>query len=323
MKKFYLQFVFLFSLLIACKKQEIPIAPPTPGNLILSEVDMASDYRYQVFFSLENDSIISKNLKTDWDLKFNCEANGYQIFLNSAKLMFAMPVAIENFEEVLDTVGFSSNKRYDHWNGHFDSTAIGDWRSASQVFIIDRGFDPQGRHLGFRKVIIEDVDAESYSLRFAFLDGSGEHRIRITKNRDFNFSYLSFDSQNQVFIEPPKNAWDLIFTQYTFVFLQENPPLPYLVVGVLINPHKTQSLRMVGDYFDKIDIAFAQSQSLRNNRDEIGYDWKQFTGSNFSIRSDMCFIVRNQNQLYFKLRFVDFYSPLGVKGYPTFEYKRL
>ena len=59
--------------------------------------------------------------------------------------------------------------------------------------------------------------------------------------------------------------------------------------------------------------------------DVIGYDWKyyDFDAGVYTIVPDMNYVIRDREGFFYKFRFVDFYSDLGVKGYPTFEFVRL
>ena len=66
-------------------------------------------------------------------------------------------------------------------SGNLDSTAIGDYRDKQQVYYIDRGYDPQGNHTGYRKIIIEDFSESGYKVRVAQLDGSEDTRLSIPK----------------------------------------------------------------------------------------------------------------------------------------------
>ena len=57
----------------------------------------------------------------------------------------------------------------------------------------------------------------------------------------------------------------------------------------------------------------------------IGWDWKQYDMSSGPYTVDVTknYIVKNQNGLYFKLRFIDFYDDIGEKGAPKFELQKL
>ena len=141
--------VFIASIACSCEKEELPVPAHDPGSVITSSVKMESNYRYQLFFDLETNSMIQQNLKTDWDLGFETSETGKKIILNSAKYMKVANTQEDNFTSINDTVGYSFN--IDMPSGSIDSTAIGNW-TANTVYIIDRGFNELGAHQGFSKI---------------------------------------------------------------------------------------------------------------------------------------------------------------------------
>ena len=125
-------------------------------------------------------------------------------------------------------------------------------------------------------------------------------------------------------IEPKKDSWDVVFTQFSKVFY-EPEFTPYVVVGCLTNPYKTLSYYAEGKTFDEINLSFAENTTLSTDWDAIGYDWKSFSlnQSMYDVYYNKVYLIKDQNEYYYKLRFVDFYSDNGEKGSPTFEYQRL
>jgi len=57
----------------------------------------------------------------------------------------------------------------------------------------------------------------------------------------------------------------------------------------------------------------------------IGYEWKyyNFDAALYTIEPGLAYVIRDRDGFYYKLRFIDFYSEGGEKGYPKFEYVRL
>ena len=61
---------------ISCEMEEIPVSPHNPGDIQINQIELSNDYRHQVFYDLGSNSIISDNLKTDWDLGFESSSQG-------------------------------------------------------------------------------------------------------------------------------------------------------------------------------------------------------------------------------------------------------
>ncbi len=311
--------IIILIILSSCKKDELPIPKTDRGDVLTAEVAMTSNYRYQLYYDLETNSIVGQNLKTDWDLGFQCGSSEWQITLNGAKYMAVWRTGQTNFSSVTDTSG--ANWRYDNVRGKLDSTAIGDWQSSPQVYIINRGYNWAGSHLGFFKMMVQSVNTTEYEIRVAELNGNGDLTHTLTKNATRNRMGFSFDA-GQILIEPPKTDWDLYFSQYTHVYDNGDT---YLVTGVLQNPYQTVIAQDETHDFTSISDGDLSSFVFSDHINTIGFDWKvySFAISAFEINSDINYIIETSDSRFFKLHFIDFYNQSGEKGHPTFEMQEL
>lgn len=313
---FWILFTFF---LIACEKGEIPIKPHATGDEITNSVEMGEFYGTQLFFSLDQNEVISSNQKTDWDLAFESIDTGWHVRLNTSKGM-AVSKKSGIFSSVTDTLG--ANWSWDAHSGNPDSTAIGNWLNYSGIYLIDRGYNELGSHQGFAKIEIIAVSSVDYQINFGNLTDLTPTSKSISKNSSACFSYFSFTSGETVSIAPPKTEWDILFTQYTHVF---EGPTPYLVTGVLLNPHNTEACLI--DYIDYSEINFdlAESFTYSTNANVIGYNWKYFDFDEgiYLVDPTQVFVIKTQNDFYYKFHFIDFYNESGVKGYPKFEFSKL
>jgi len=144
-------FIFvLISFIYSCKKKELPVPKHSSGNLQKAVIPLTSSYKYQIFFSLQENKIVYFQLKTTWDIAFSCKDKN--IFLNSSKLMYAYLTNTTQWKSVTDTIGFEKNKTFDSPTGNTDSTAIGKWwNHPNHIYIISRGYDENGNFQGFFK----------------------------------------------------------------------------------------------------------------------------------------------------------------------------
>lgn len=328
MKLFFTyRFLLCFSTALffcSCHKDEIPVQPHDPGAVITQAVNMGSDYKWQIYFDLGTNTVVGQNPKTAWDLGFETSADGYHVVVNGAKNMLVYNTHQTDFTAVTDTNGFEHNKRWDEASGNLDSTAIGDWRGTQKVYIINRGYTETGVHQGFRKIQFQSVNSTTFTVRFANLNGTNDVTMTIPKDSTYNLSFLSFNGTGSVvMIEPPKKDWDLVFTQYTHIFYNETPVMPYLVTGCLMNRYKTKALMDAGVNFSQIDYTYAAGKILSPAINTIGYSWKDFTGSIFITRPERNYIIQDANGIYYKLHFIDFYNASGVKGNPKWEFQQL
>lgn len=324
-------YIILLFALTSCFEEDEMVLPHDPGDLTEGEVELTETYKYQVFYDFETNSTIKQNIFSEWDLGFETSDSGWHVILNTSKMMLAGNTGETDFEKVKSNSGLTMN--FDPSHGNLDSTAIGNWYSYNEenpvsleyVYVIDRGTDEDFNLLGEKKITLNFQDENTYTVRFANLDGSDEQTMIVPKDTAVNFVCFSFEN-GIVEIEPDKNTWDLQFCKYsTLLFTDVGDPYPYLVTGVLINPFKTVAGLDTINQFDEITFEIAEQQDLFNQRDIIGYDWKEYDFDNetYQVFPEKVYILRNRIGFYYKLRFIDFYNSTGEKGYPTFEFLRL
>jgi hypothetical protein len=328
--------------LASCFKEDEKITPHDPGDVLTDSVRLATDgnYYYQSYYDLGAKSIVATNEKNIWDLGFECTREGTRITLNSSNFMIAANSGLTDFNAPIDTAGYFW--KFDASSGNPDSTAFGGWVYftgpdsvkvyTNEVYVIDRGYDADGNLRGLRKVVFQEVTDSSYTLRFANLDGSNDHYFKVIKNPAVNNICFSFDGEGeQLNLEPPKNDWDLLFTQYTtLLYTSEGDPYPYLLTGVLSNPNRIMVAQDTLYDFASIDLDVAKSLIYSDALDEIGYDWKDVVGDvssgnvTYVIVEGLNYVVRDTDGYFYKLRFISFYNiENGDKGVPTFEFQLL
>lgn len=304
-------------LLASCMKEELPAPRAERGEARSTQLCMGSGYTQQLWFDLSSGDVVSENVRTAWDLAFESAPDGWRILLNGSRLMTVWPLGAVDITAAHDTSGLSAIRRVDAASAVDDSLAFGDWRGTDNVFIVDLGLGNDGAPLGLRKVRFNSVNATSYQMQHAALDGSGLTSATILKDPGRSFTSWSFNG-GVLPIEPVVGTWDLCFTQYTHQF--ESYDLDYLVNGVL-SARTTRVSRITGKAFEDITIADTLAYPMSAARNGIGYDWKaySFETSSYSIVPGLAFIVRDADGYLYKLRFLEFYGAQGQTGCPLFE----
>lgn len=307
----------------SCEKDELPVKPYDRGNAQVASVDMTQDYRYQVYFKLNTNSIVKTQLKTEWDLSFDCSAEDH-IFLNSAKSMFLWNTGKTDFASVTDTTGFENNKIWDRSSGNRDSTAFGNLATnTGTVYLLDRGYNETGGRIGYKKLQVLSIAGDEYTIRYANVNGTEEQTRTVRKNTAYNTVSFSFNTNTDIEGEPFKNSYDLSFTQYTYTFVE--PYQPYLVTGVLQN---TSGVRVAIDAtkdFRDITINDTLNYTFSSAADQIGYNWKffNFSTGTYTVHPEINYIIQDIEGFFYKLHFIDFYNSEGKKGSPKFEFQKL
>jgi hypothetical protein len=320
-------------LLSSCFKEDEPVTPHQPGTAATDTIPMTYNYKYQVYFALDSGIIVSMNPKTESDLGFECGPQGWEIILNTADFMRAADLGAVPFGVAHDTIGL--HWKFDKSDGNPDSLAFGVWYkiedgdtiSDGHVYAIDRGYDENTNPLGLYQVIFDSLAGGKYYFKYAPLGGGNIISGVVPKNGSVNYAWYSLSGGGSVKnLEPPKETYDLLFTQYTtLLFTDEGEPYPYLVTGVLSNRNDITVATDTLNEFSSITFQQAQSMLYSSALDAIGYEWKSynFESGAYTVKSNITYIIHNSRGLYYKMRFIGFYNKSGEKGYPVIEHQQL
>lgn len=309
--------------LSSCLKDEMPVPAPIPGNVETTQIEIGWPYTNQVYYDCVTNSVVKTNTKYEWDLSFECDANGFHVLLNTAKGIFIANQGNVPFSSVTSASGV--NWLWDAPSGNLDSTAFGNWQNTNNVFIVDRQFSAAGGHVGYKKIQLMSVDNQGFTFKYANLDGSDEVTYTVNKDGDRNFIHFNFDNGGQTLaLEPNKDDWDLLFTNHYHKF--SNLPMPFVLTQVISNIHN--NVRVAEDnnnQFNSISLLDTSNYVFTSVWDEIGYDWKirNSQDNSFTIDGNKSYLVKTTEGLFCKIRFIDFYNSTGNKGFPTFEIQEL
>ncbi len=316
----------------SCFKDDVVLPSHPEGTVSTDTIPMTITYRYQVYFDLKGGLITGSNVKSESDLAFECTPGGWKILLNTSDFMYAADLGEVPFGTPKDTTGLIW--KFDKSDGNPDSLAFGRWFtvngpdtvSNNHVYVVNAGLDDLGNPLGYYQVIFDGLKNGVYRFRYASLDGSGVITDSVRKDSTVNYLYYSFLFQSEKRFEPPKEGWDLLFTQYTtLLFTDLGEAYPYLVTGVLINSNGVEVAADSTLSFDAITAADAQTMTFSTASDAIGYEWKKydFEAGSYTVDYRKNYLIRTTQGYLFKMRFVGFYNSAGEKGYPVIEYQEL
>jgi hypothetical protein len=226
---------------------------------------------------------------------------------------------------------------FDHSSGDPDSSAFAGWITieeedtvySNHIFLIGK-YDGVGYRASWA-VRFLSLEAETYTFQIKSWP-SGEWKDReVLKSGLYNYLYYNAaEDQFVPDIEPEKNSWDLLFTQYgSILFTDDGIPTPYYVRGVLLNRQRiTVAIDSVTP-FQEIEFERVEGYEYSRVQDVIGYEWKDVEvdeNSNtavYTVRPDITYIIRDTEEIYHKMRFISFYNDLGEKGFPVIEHAKL
>lgn len=308
--------VVLFS---GCLKEELPVPARVTGGVVKGQACIGADYGEQLWYDLGSNAIVGSNSKLDWDLAFECGAEGWRVRLNTSRFMRACPTTLAAISGAMDTTGFGPDWRIDHPAGSPDSTAVRDWRTGMHVFAVDLGYNVIGLPMGIRQLRVVSVDAGSYTFEVAKLNGADLQTFTIAKDPVRSYVHFNMLSGQAVTIAPPRGQYDLVFTQYTHQFYE--PYQSYIVTGAINGFSGARVARLINSDFGAVTLADTLQHPFTSDEDGVGYDWKDydFGTSSYIIHPDHVFIVQDGEGFFYKMHFIDFYNEQGERGCPTFE----
>ena len=318
-----INFILIFFIFIGCEQNEIPIEKHPIGEIETIQINMESNYSKQIFFSLNDKNGIIENIKTEWDLGFEASKNGNKIIINSSTFSQISILEDGNFDDpiIIEDLIW----QWDNPKGIENGTAF-NTNQINSTYILDRGYNIDGTKRGYRKIRIDSINDNSYFFSYSNLDNTNLNNFEIKKDSLLNFQYFSFNTNNIANIEPEKNNWDLVFTQYTHLYPNNIETPAYLVTGVLTNYLNNVIVAIDSlNSFDSISIDLINSYNFSNFQDKIGYNWKffNFDSQTYTVKPEITYIIKDISNRYYKLHFIDFYNDLGEKGYPKFEIQEL
>lgn len=337
--RIYLVCLALFAMsMSSCLKEDKPVDKPTVSQTV--QIPLGNQYEDQYYFDLESNQTITGVSRFHWDLAFESTPEGYHVFINGFKFMFAYNTGKTKFDSTYTYNALL--RRWDEPTGELDKTAFGEWGTATtngnyigngNVYLLDRGYDLNLDTFGHRKVVINSLQDGTYSISFGTLSSTTPTTFSIPKVDGYNKVFMSFDNGGEIVaVEPASSAWDINFTRYTHVFYGPVPgfpptdTLPYQVVGALSNyTNGVEVAKIDSADYNAFTLADAANLNFSTNQDAIGFDWKNFTLSdeNYVVEPQMLYIIKSVEGNYYKLHFVEFYNNAGTKGYPTFEVQEL
>lgn len=301
------------------------------------QISAGTGYAQSGYFKLADGT--SQQVAHDaWDIAFsNLGVQKAGIFFNesTASSMGQPTPAIEvydpvvfDFGENIDPSGLTEDMRIYNPEASWAEGAFNTMKDVGNPFdfgwgiynpalfkvVGNRVFALKLRNGQFRKIMFDEYNGSAYIFRIANLDGSNTtaHTVNTAFNNGSPLVYFSFANGTSV---TTPTGWDMVFCRYATPLFDGTGYLPYPVTGILVNDG-IRTAKAVGidpatvDYNDFLD-------SFKTRLDVIGHDWKAFSGTQWSVPSDVAYFVKQQDGKLYKLVFIDFEG--SSTGTGTFE----
>jgi len=322
------------SLLSACFKEDERIYPLPPGDQTYFEFK-ESIYDFHSYFDFSADSVTSYSSNSLWHIEFATADSAWEVRVNSSAYYQVFPTndtAFNGITSVTDPLKYI----FDASSGNPDSCAFSGWldrtqipaKPTGQVFLI-------GQFDGIKskpkwKIRIDEVTNSSYSITYAVFPSGSPVSVTIPKPKNVNYIQYDLASQTEIQIEPDRDNYDLLFTQYgTTLYDDLGVPTPYYVRGILLNPSMVEASLDTLHSFAEINYEMIKDYPFSKVRNVIGHEWKDVKvdqGNNtaeYFVNTKLNWLIKDTEGYIYKMRFIEFYNSEAVVGYTSIEFQRL
>ena len=288
-------------------------------TMVTDSVAMGQSYANEIYYNMSN-GVVSSYLRNSWDIAIRSRIMSSSILTNdgTAVVLYTYPKADTSGWATLDTSGYKNWKAMyndpDDWeNGAFSRNAKGGldfgwgvYNTTTHFITGDSLFVIQLRDGSLRKLWIQVKKAGENMVyfRYARIDGSEEQNITLDCNPYTAKDFIGFSLITNEIIDyqPDRSLWDIVFTKYMSVQPGTLGDTVYPVTGVLNNEE------VYSEKFMHVapDFAGYNPYGWDSTRSSIGYDWKSFTGSGYSITDSLAYFVKTKAGDVHKLVFTKF-----------------
>jgi hypothetical protein len=289
-------------------------------TMFTDSVTMGTSYANEIYYNMSN-GLVSFSLRNSWDIAIRTRIMSSSILTNDGTgvILYTYSKSDTSGWATLDTIGLKNwkamyNDPNDWENGAFSRNAKGGldfgwgiYNTSNHFITGDSLFVIQLRDGSIRKVWIQVKKAGENRVyfRYANIDGSGEQNIILDCNNYTSKDFIGFSMiTNEVIdYQPDRSAWDVVFTKYMSVQPgQLGNDTVYPVTGVLNNEE------VYSEKFMQVapDFAGYNPYGWDSTRSSIGYNWKSFTGSGYSVADSLAYFVKTKAGDVYKLVFTKF-----------------
>lgn len=340
---------------------EEPIGPISEA--IISPTLGGPNQQNQVYIDLSanQQTAISRD---SWDLGFSTGSDFRVIINGSIKMAVKQTNSTDitqiQTEDASVAVGYSTLTTLGYVDnptgilqgaGSGEGTAIAAISSNNddnKVYLVNLGYEvgtttptvgsvsTDGTARGWKKIRITK-QGNDYVLQYADLEATTAESITISKNSEYNFTFVSLDNGQIVNVQPKKNQWDLNFTGFTNYYPFGTSSITYyfsdfvatnMLGGTQVyevsasDPTQTE---VEFENFSSTNIETSKFTVSMTDQRIIGSDWRNGGGPTSlpSIKDDRFYVVKDVDGNLYKLRFLALTNDAGERGYPVFEYKIL
>lgn len=213
----------------------------------------------------------------------------------------------------------------DSWDGDLTKTVFAEvsaTASENKVYLVafEGSNTPKSQ---WYKVKI-DRNGSGYKVQYARLGETAIKTVDITKNADFNLSFLSFETGVVSNVEPKAKEWDI---QYGYSTYNSGLNTPYwfqdFILLNYIGGAEAAEVATSTVSYDNYAETHIASTAFVKTRDAIGSKWRVTSGAAIGVVKDKFYVIKDPEGNVYKLKFVNagLGADGGERGKPVIEFK--
>lgn len=169
-------------------------------------------------------------------------------------------------------------------------------------------------------------NGDGYTVQYADIADTDFKTINVSKNTDYQFSYVSLITGKEVEVTPKKDQWDIEWGKFSYftAFGPNNVYYPFSDLVFINNGDGVQAAEVLiadvsYDAYNENNIA---TTTFSGDRDVIGSKWRATTGDEIGVKTDRFYVIKDSDGNYYKLKFVSFTeADGGTRGKPEITYE--
>ena len=291
--------------------------PMMAQELAYELISMGPGSANALFYSL-GEGVVGESPVDSWEVSFDVRPMGSTARINGAMGMTLYPFDLLDGWDSATLDGWDMGEAYlndpSDWglgafgqggDGLFD-LGWGNYDLVTHIVTADSMYLMEMGDGTWKKVALLGLQGGTYTFRHANLDGSNDITLEVNKDDHEGKlqAYYNLTTNEMVDFEPA-DSWDMVFTKYIeYVVLPDFGEQAYPVTGCLTHPN-VGVLQRDGLTNPVVDGTFTtEEMSFASN--EVGHDWKTWTGAGYDIASDRCYFVQSQTGDVWRLLFTDY-----------------
>ena len=296
------------------------------AQAVTDTVSVGAGYVNQNYYQLSSGTKTTAS-KAEWDIAFQTSGDmSYAIAANtySGAVVYHYPNgSVNNWGDATDTAGLITWPKLYNAETTWNTGAFNQGADASNPFDLGWGIYDISTHFitgdslyivkltdgNFKKLWIKNLANGVYNFIYANLDGTNPDTVALSKATyaTKNFGYYSLVNNAAVDHEPvASTAWDLVFTQYTSDLTAGASPTPYMGTATGVLQNAGVLVAKAADVANTATYADYATQTYKEEINTIGWDWKVYANSVYTVEDSTVYFVQAQDSAIWKIVFKGF-----------------